>query len=128
MAKGPGSAPKDNRHSIPKAGQLLLGTRVKKKTAARHRLDKRAHLIVAAEGGNDDDLLTTAEVAAWFGVSHQWLEIGRHRGYGPPFERLSYQVIRYRRGTARAWLADRTHTVTSEYSKRVPKRHRAAGP
>ena len=44
----------------------------------KHHLDRRAHQIAAVDqGGSGDDLLTTAEVAQWFGVSEAWLAIGR---------------------------------------------------
>ena len=90
----------------------------KKKAAShkshRHHLDRRAHLI-AAQPGDDDKALSTREAADWLGVSEQFLEIGRCRGYGPPFERISPKVIRYRIGKMREWLASRTHTCTSEY-------------
>lgn len=36
----------------------------------RHHLDRRVKQIVAADTGNDDDdLLSTEQVAEWFGVS-----------------------------------------------------------
>jgi hypothetical protein len=81
----------------------------------KHHIDKRAAHI-ASGAGDDDDLLSTIEMAAWFGVSTQWLEIGRHKGYGPPFERLGPKIIRYRRGKARAYLDSRTYSRTSEYT------------
>lgn len=81
----------------------------------RHHLDKRAAEI-ASSPGSDDELLTTVQIAAWLGVSTQWLEIGRSKGYGPPFERLSPKCIRYRRGKARKWLDGRTHSSTAEYA------------
>ena len=31
------------------------------------------------------EYLTTREAAAYLGVSRQWLDIGRTKGYGPPF-------------------------------------------
>jgi hypothetical protein len=83
----------------------------------RHHIDKRAAAIAAAAAGVDDDqLLSTPQTALWLGVSTQFLEIGRHRGYGPPFERLSARVIRYRRGKVRAWLDERSHQSTKEYA------------
>ena len=49
-----------------------------------HHLDRRVKQIVALDTDNDDDdLLTTEQVAEWFGVSTQWLEIGRSNGWGP---------------------------------------------
>jgi hypothetical protein len=77
-------------------------------------LDKRAAGLAAVPGA-DDELLDTPAMAAWLGVSETWLEIGRIRGYGPPFERLSPRVIRYQRGATRRWLAERSHHCTREY-------------
>jgi hypothetical protein len=82
----------------------------------RHHIDRRADAI-AAVPGSDDELLTTQEMAIWFGVSCQWLEIGRHAGWGPPFERLGPRTIRYRRGKARTWLDQRSHMHTAEYAR-----------
>ena len=86
------------------------------KTKTLH-IDKRADSILATTAGDDDNLLSTPEMAAWLGCSTQWLEIGRNKGYGPPFERLSPRMIRYRRGKVRAWLNERSHRSTSEYAK-----------
>jgi hypothetical protein len=77
--------------------------------AARHHLDRRAAEIIEEGRGDFDDLLTTAATADWFGVSTEWLEIGRSKGYGPPFIRLSPSRVRYRRGDVLAWLHERTH-------------------
>ena len=82
----------------------------------RHHLDKRATSLLATSAPSDDDeLLTTPETAAWLQTSEQWLEIGRVRGYGPPFERLAPKIIRYRRGKVRKWLDQRSHFSTAEY-------------
>jgi hypothetical protein len=83
----------------------------------KFHLDKRAAGL-STVAGDDDELLDTAAIAAWLGVSTQWLEIGRVRGYGPPFERLAPRVIRYRRGKTRQWLDERSHHCTSEYKER----------
>jgi hypothetical protein len=82
----------------------------------RHHLDKRAASLLATSAVSDDDeLLTTRETAAWLQTSEQWLEIGRVKGYGPPFERLAPKIIRYRRGKVRKWLDQRSHFSTVEY-------------
>lgn len=96
----------------------------------KHHLDRRADVIAeaVAAAGDDDDLLTTVQVANWFCVSPQWLEIGRMNGYGPPFVRVAPQVVRYRRGTMKEWLRERSHASTGEYAsnrKRVEKPHEA---
>ena len=49
------------------------------------------------------------------GVSTQWLEIGRSKGYGPEFVRLGPKLIRYTRGNVRKYLKARSHASTSEY-------------
>jgi predicted DNA-binding transcriptional regulator AlpA len=82
----------------------------------KFHLDKRIDSIVDAPGG-DDDLLTAAEVAAWLGVSVQWVDIGRSEGYGPPFQKLGDRLVRYHRGKVRAWLLARTRYSTSEYAR-----------
>src|SRR5947207_8590513 len=81
----------------------------------RHHIDKRADALAEAEG-DEDDLLDTREMSAWFGVSTQRLEIGRIRGYGPPYKTISPKRTRYRRGDVRPWLRERTHRSTSEYA------------
>jgi predicted DNA-binding transcriptional regulator AlpA len=85
---------------------------------ARHHLDKRApDLCAAAPGSNPDDLLSTKQVAAWLGVSEQWVEIGRYRGYGPRYIRLAPRRVRYRREDVLTFLNSRVHACTSEYTK-----------
>jgi hypothetical protein len=82
-----------------------------------HYLDKRADSIAAQIAAlPDDTLLSTADLACWLGVSIQFLTIGRSRGYGPAFVRLSPTTVRYRASDARAWLTERTHCRTSEFT------------
>jgi predicted DNA-binding transcriptional regulator AlpA len=87
---------------------------------AYHHIDKRAHQIAAAPAtsGDADELLSTMQLAALLGVSTQWLEIGRSRGYGPPFKTLGPRMIRYRRGDVRAWLESRSRHRTMKPSDR----------
>jgi predicted DNA-binding transcriptional regulator AlpA len=81
----------------------------------RHHLDRRALQLLAlatpaappATPINDDDLLTTQQVAAWLGVSDQWLELGRKKGYGPNWTKLGPRCIRYTRGNVIKWLKGR---------------------
>jgi hypothetical protein len=83
----------------------------------RHHLDRRAFdLIEAANVGSDDELLSTPRTAVWLGVSPEWLEIGRSKGWGPPYLRLSPRRIRYRRGDVKRWLEGRAYQHTSEYA------------
>jgi hypothetical protein len=74
----------------------------------KYHLDRRAADLLHAGEGDDDDLEATPAVAEWLQVSSQWLEIGRSKGYGPPFIRLSASRVRYRRGDVRTWLRERT--------------------
>jgi hypothetical protein len=105
------------------AEDTVVEEAAKLKSAAPHspkkfHIDKRADAILATEGEDDDDLLTTRETANWLQVSEQWLAIGRHRGYGPSFTKCSTLVVRYRRGDVRAWLRERTFASTAEYAKK----------
>jgi predicted DNA-binding transcriptional regulator AlpA len=81
----------------------------------KFHLDKRAAAI-AHEPGGDDDLLTTSELAAWFGMSVEWVDIGRSEGYGPPYVKLG-RLVRYHRGKVKEWLLARIHHSTSEYAR-----------
>lgn len=87
--------------------------------ARTHHLDRRVQQIVSAleARGAQDDLLSTRDLATWLGVSVQWLEIGRHRGYGPQFIRVTGRIIRYKRSDVLAWLDERAHRCTAEYGK-----------
>jgi predicted DNA-binding transcriptional regulator AlpA len=92
---------------------------------SRHHLDRRANKLVAESAGADpDELLDTKAVADWFGVSEQWLEIGRIKKYGPKFKQMSPRVVRYRRGDVLAWLKRRTYSCTSEYSPSARRKDR----
>jgi predicted DNA-binding transcriptional regulator AlpA len=79
-------------------------------------IDRRAHQLVDASF-HPEETLSTKEVAAWLGVSVQFLEIGRTRGYGPRFVRVTKRLVRYRVGDVLDWLKARTHACTSEYAK-----------
>jgi hypothetical protein len=80
----------------------------------RHHLDRRAAAIAEAAQGAPDNLLSTRAVAEWLGVSIQFLEIGRHRGYGPKFVRIEPARIRYRCADVLAWLEERTFASPSQ--------------
>jgi predicted DNA-binding transcriptional regulator AlpA len=82
----------------------------------RHNLDRRAAGLAEDGAGNLDDLLATPAVADWLGVSTQWLEIGRSRGYGPAFVRLSARRVRYRRDDVLTWLKERIFHATAAYA------------
>jgi hypothetical protein len=86
----------------------------------RHRLDA----VLAADAGDDDELLTTKQLAEWLQVSTAWCEIGRCKNYGPPFRRLARAVVRYRRGDVRRWLDERFHANTTEYVSDAKRQQR----
>lgn len=83
----------------------------------KHHLDRRAATLAELGAGAPDDLLPTKAVAEWLGVSIQFLEIGRHKGYGPKFVRIGPARIRYRRSDVLAWLEERTFASTSQYGQ-----------
>lgn len=89
-----------------------------KSKSKRHHLDRRAEEIAShpVADGPRDELLSTKQVAQWLGVSVQFMEIGRHRGYGPHFVRLGPRKIVYRRNDVLHWLGTRTHASTKEYA------------
>jgi predicted DNA-binding transcriptional regulator AlpA len=95
----------------------------------RHNLDRRALAIIEeANRGSDDELLSTPQVAVLLGVSPEWLEIGRGKGWGPPYLRLSPRRLRYSRGAVRAWLQERAYRHTGQYADPAkPRSGRAAG-
>jgi hypothetical protein len=86
-----------------------------RKTPRNFHIDKRNSSIAESAPGNDDDMLTTAELAAWWHVSEQWVEGLRSNGGGPEFEKLGPRCIRYVRGKAKKWLNGRTYKSTAEY-------------
>jgi hypothetical protein len=88
------------KHGLPPR-PLLLAPR-------RHHLDRYGASLAAELSGGDDDLLTTREMAEWLRCSEAWLARGRRAGFGPPFERITPKMIRYKRGKARVWLESRT--------------------
>jgi predicted DNA-binding transcriptional regulator AlpA len=79
----------------------------------RLHLDKRAAKLAAEldqQEADPDQLLATQQVAAIIGMSDQWLEAGRVKGYGPPYVRLAARIVRYKRSDLRAWLKERART------------------
>jgi predicted DNA-binding transcriptional regulator AlpA len=94
----------------------------KKKPAARVGRTSRFHLDrraahVASSAGDDDELLTSQDLADWLGVSIQWVNLQRTKGEGPEYERLGARMIRYRRGKVRRWLDGRSYLRTNEYAQ-----------
>lgn len=93
----------------------------------RLHLDKRAEsLIAATPEGSDDELLTSMQVANWLGTSPQWVELGRMKGYGPPFMRIAPQTIRYRRNDVVKWLREREFKRVSDYADTGRRKRKAA--
>jgi hypothetical protein len=85
-----------------------------------HQLDRRADAIIAEAGdGGNDDLLDTAQVARWLGMSEVWVQIGRSKNYGPRFVALNRKRIRYRRCDVIEWLRQRTYACTDQYDRVV---------
>jgi hypothetical protein len=73
-----------------------------------HHLDRYADDLAAhIARGDPDELLYTPVVARVINTSPTWLEIGRVKGWGPPFVRLSSRVVRYRRRDVVEWLRSR---------------------
>jgi predicted DNA-binding transcriptional regulator AlpA len=93
-------------------------------TETKHYIDKRAHKVAAeiSACGEPDNLLSTNDVADLCGMSIQFFEIGRVRGYGPRFVRLTPRRVRYRRSDVIAWLEERTHARTCEYQNPITGR------
>jgi predicted DNA-binding transcriptional regulator AlpA len=81
-------------------------------------LDRRAQQIAGVAIGSDPDLLLdTRQMAEWLAVSVEWLEIGRSRGYGPPYRKLHTRSVRYRVGDVIAWLETRKQIAENKASK-----------
>jgi len=59
------------------------------------------------------EVMTTEEAAEFLQCSVAHLEIARTKGGGPPFARLGPRLIRYRKVTLLAYLAEREATSTS---------------
>ena len=75
-------------------------------TQNKFHLDKRAGKLLDADPAPeaDDQLLTTREVAAYLGMSEQWVTLGRSKKYGPPFVRVGTRRLRYHKSAVREWL------------------------
>jgi predicted DNA-binding transcriptional regulator AlpA len=83
----------------------------------RIHIDRRADKLAAeiAAGGDPDELLSDSQLSELTGLSVQWFQIARVRGFGPPFVRLSPRRVRTRRADYVAWLRARTHRSSAEY-------------
>jgi excisionase family DNA binding protein len=83
------------------APELL--TREQVKQLAEHLLTEYAH----------PEVFDTEGAAKYLRVSHQLLELMRVDGGGPRYAKLG-RLVRYRRATLDAWLAERERNHTSE--------------
>jgi predicted DNA-binding transcriptional regulator AlpA len=97
----------------------MTSTKTKSKPGTKpgtHHLDRRAGRILTehVSEGPDDELLDTAAVASWLGVSVQWLILLRGKGEGPRYSRLSPKIVKYKRGEIKKWLRSRELTHTGE--------------
>jgi hypothetical protein len=94
------------------------------KPPKKQRLYKRtAEVLAKMQTLSDDVLLNTAEVAVWFDVSVEWLEIGRSKKFGPKFVKLGPRLVRYTVGACRQYLAEQTYASTADCP---PHEHEAA--
>ena len=83
----------------------------------RFHIDRRALAISdEAIAADPDRLLDTREVAHWFGVSEQWLEIGRSKNWGPKYVKLAPRMVRYRVRDCLGYLEERVRSSTAEYA------------
>jgi hypothetical protein len=51
------------------------------------------------------EYLTTIQAARHLNCSRQYLEIGRSKGYGPPYCKLG-RAVRYRASALNEWMAE----------------------
>jgi hypothetical protein len=81
-------------------------------------LDRRAQRL-AEITFHPEQMLTTAQLAAWLEVSVAFLEIARTKGpgFGPPYKKGPGRrgAVRYRCADVVEWLKSRTRTCTAEY-------------
>jgi predicted DNA-binding transcriptional regulator AlpA len=86
--------------------------------AIKHHNDRWAHQRIDQVNNTESEIYTTFQLADMIQVSVAWLEIGRSRGYGPKFIRISPRMVRYSRTDVVKWLESRAHQHTAEYIRR----------
>ena len=59
--------------------------------------------------------LNTKQAAVYLGLSHQYLEIARHKGGGPQYIKLA-KAVRYRLEDLDEWMANHIQKHTAEMS------------
>jgi hypothetical protein len=87
--------------------------------AYTHHIDHRADSVRNEIASYPDDV-NTRELATLLNVSSQFLEIGRHKGYGPSFVKLADGTVRYRMRSVRVWLDERTRSSTGKFVGEAP--------
>jgi hypothetical protein len=94
-------------------------------TPRKLKIDKTAEVVVArAPDGDDDALLDTASTAVWLGVSTQWLELARCKGYGPRYVKVTARLVRYRKGDLLGYLRSRTSGASLPSTAEPVRRYR----
>jgi hypothetical protein len=87
-----------------------------------HYHDKLAAVLAGHIEGDDDVVVRTPAAASMLGMSIQWMESGRHYGYGPEFIHIGPRAIGYTLGALRKYLNERSrYRCTSEYMSRKRK-------
>lgn len=61
-----------------------------------------------------EKFLSTKQLARLLNVSPQWCEIGRCKGYGPPFIRITRGMVRYRLSDVLKWMEARSYTSNTQ--------------
>ena len=112
----------DEQSSLQELKTELRSSAYRPKDDKSRHIDKRAAEIVEHATGDLGELLTTKEVSAWLKLSPQWFEIARHRGYGPPYVKLTVNRVLYRRSEVLKWLDERTFRHTKEYTARLERK------
>lgn len=59
------------------------------------------------------EYMNTKQAAEYLGFSVQFLEIGRHKGYGPTYLKFP-QAVRYKRTDLDAWAGEHRRQHTSQ--------------
>ena len=62
--------------------------------------------------------LNTKQAASYLNLSHQYLEIARHKGGGPQYIKLA-KAVRYRPEDLDDWMVNHTQRNTAEYILRT---------
>jgi len=84
----------------------------------RLSVDKRANQLIEQGAGDDDNVLTSSQVAEWLKISVAWLNQARIGAYGPPYAMLDDQTVRYKKSDVLGWLKERTYRSTNERPER----------